>query len=67
VVPGDVVAGGVEPKLLPKLLPEPEPEPEPEPKLLPKLELPTGVEVLLAGWPILPVLPAWVRVSINGS
>jgi hypothetical protein len=61
---------GVEPKPPPepepKLLPEPEPKPlpEPEPKLLPKLELPTGVEVLLAGWPM---LPDWVRVSVNGS
>jgi hypothetical protein len=53
----------VEPKLLPKLLLEPEPEPKP----VPKLELPTGLEVLLAGWPILPVLPTWVRASVKGS
>jgi hypothetical protein len=68
-VPGEFVSGGVEPKLLPKLLPVPDPELEPDPelKLLPKLELPTGVEVLLAGWPIIPVLPAWVRISVNGS
>ena len=64
-----MVAGGVEPKLLPKLLPEPNPEPKllPEPDPEPKVELPTGVEVLLAGWPILPVLPPWVRMSANGS
>lgn len=52
---------GVEPKLLP------EPNPLPDPKLLPKLELPTGVDVLLAGWPTMPVFPAWLRISVSGS
>lgn len=41
---------GVEPNPEPKLLPVLDPVPE----LPPKLELPTGVVVLLAGWPMLP-------------
>ena len=59
MVRGEFVPGGVEPKPLPK--PDPEPEPNPE------FEPPTGVEVLLAGCPMVPVLPAWVRVSVSGS
>ncbi len=65
MVLGEFVPGGVEPKLLPKPEPNPELEPEPEPE--PKVELPTGVVVLLAGCPMAPVLPAWVRVSVSRS
>ena len=55
---------------VPNPLPEdplPDPKLLPEPKLLPKLELPTGVDVLLAGWPMLPVLPDCIRISVSGS
>ena len=39
--------------------------PEPE---LPVLELPAGLEVLLAGWPTVPVLPPLaVCISESGS
>ena len=35
---------------------------------LPKLELPTGLDVLLAGWPTVPVLPPlMVCISESGS
>ena len=44
-----------------------EPLPVPVPNPLPKLEPPTGVEVLLAGWPTEPVLPGWRRMSVSGS
>lgn len=47
--------------VVPKLLPVPKPLPDP------KLELPTGVDVLLAGWPTMPVFPAWVLISVSGS
>lgn len=40
----------------------------PEPEDEPKVELPTGVVVLLAGWPMPPVLPPlMVFVSEMGS
>lgn len=49
-------------------------EPEPEPVLpglepvLPEVELSTGVEVLLAGWPVVPVwLPLLPFISEIGS
>lgn len=59
--PGLGVGLGVVPK------PLPDPNPLPVPKLLPKLELPTGVDVLLAGWPTMPVFPDCVLISVSGS
>ena len=48
-------------------LEDPLPE-DPGPKPMPLLfEPPTGVDVLPAGWPIVPVFPDWVRVSVSGS
>ena len=44
--------------------PEPEPIPVPEPELVPE---PIGVVVALAGWPMPPVLPETVLISVRGS
>jgi hypothetical protein len=33
----------------------------------PKLELPMGLDVLLAGWPIVPVFPPCIIRSASGS
>ena len=45
----------------PDPVPDPEPVPEPVPDPVPEVGLngfvPTGFEVLLAGWPIAPVFP----------
>ena len=49
------------------VVPEPEPEPIPVPDPEPMPEPPIGVVVALAGWPIPPVLPETVLISVRGS